>query len=66
MVADFLKILSDLFVNLAAGWLGATIIFPIFNKEEGRFDWFMLLTNIFFAILSLGVAYFLIYQTKLI
>jgi hypothetical protein len=27
------QILSELFVNLAAGWFGAGIIIPVFNKQ---------------------------------
>lgn len=55
-----IQILSDLFVNLSAGWFGAALIVPISTKQEGHFDWFTLLINITFAIISLGVAYKLI------
>lgn len=51
------NILSDLFINLAAGWLGTVIIVPI-AIEGSRKEKLMVLTwHIILAILSLVVAF---------
>lgn len=49
-------ILSELFVNLAAGWFGATFIIPLASKRsilKSR----VLFLNLLFGIISLILAY---------
>ena len=49
------SVFSDLFVNLAAGWLGAVIILPVAIKSY-KVNKVYLLINIFCAIFSLVTA----------
>ena len=55
----FLSVLSDLFVNLAAGWLGAVFIAPNFSSEKKSKVWLVLIVDLVSAILCLLVALFL-------
>ena len=49
------QIISELFVNLAAGWIGAIIIFPV-TLRVYKFNLTSLLFDILSAILSLVAA----------
>jgi len=51
------SILSDLFVNLSAGWFGAVLIVPNFTKETGYRRLWMLTANGVLGILSLLLAF---------
>lgn len=53
----WLLIISDLFVNLAAGWLGAVFIVPVTSKRPIKVKVGLLTTNLMFAIFSLIAAF---------
>ncbi len=53
----WLTIFSDLFVNLAAGWVGAVVIVPNFTHERGRRKFFVLTGDILAIILCLVMAF---------
>ena len=53
----WLAIISDLFVNLAAGWLAAAMIVSPYSQMRRRVRWWVLTGNILFATISLVVAY---------
>ncbi|MEK7169062.1 MAG: hypothetical protein AAB778_03555 [Patescibacteria group bacterium] len=55
-----IQILSDLFVNLSAGWFGAALIIPISSKDDEGFEWFSLIINLILGLLSLIVGYYII------
>lgn len=57
---NLIHILSDLFVNLSAGWFGAALIISIYTKGSEKIDLFALSFNLFFGILSLIAAYIII------
>lgn len=57
-----ITIFSNLLVNLSAGWLGATIIVPLNTKPAGKMRFLALIANLFFATLSILIAYLLIKQ----
>jgi hypothetical protein len=57
---NLINILSDLFVNLSAGWLGATVVIPLQRPRDESFDWMALIINFSFSILSLAVSYYLV------
>lgn len=50
------KLLSDLLINLSAGFLGAAIILPITTNEIGKIRISLLLSNIISACLLFAVA----------
>lgn len=50
------NIISDLFVNLSAGWYGASLIIPTFT-ESLNFNFGILILNVSFGTVSLLVAY---------
>jgi hypothetical protein len=52
----FSGVISELFVNLAAGWLGVVFIVPNFLKVKGKQKWLMLITDVLFAIVCLILA----------
>lgn len=54
----FITVLSDLFVNLSAGWFGAALILPISFKRT-RISWILLTGNLLSGTLSLIVSYLL-------
>lgn len=54
-----LAILSDLSVNLTAGWLGAILIVSPFLKRIGKLNLRILTANLLLAIVFLGIAYLL-------
>lgn len=51
-------ILSELFINLAAGWFGAAIIVPLTSKRR-KTKWWILPMHIGFGIVSLLISYIL-------
>ena len=52
-----LIVLSELFVNLAAGWFGAVFIVPNFSGLKLPFNLFVLTMDILLGIFSLVVAF---------
>jgi len=58
MDKNSVEILSDFLVNLAAGWIGAAIIFPI-RIEEKKVKLILLTVNILCGIMCLIAAYFI-------
>jgi len=61
MVASSLwfSLLSDLFVNLSAGWFGAVFIVLPRVHLQNKNNLGLLITNLLFAILALLIAYLL-------
>ena len=57
---NLIQILSDLFINLAAGWLGVAIIVPLQKKDNKDYDWVALIINLGFSIVSLVISYYLV------
>lgn len=53
------NIISDLFVNLAAGWIGAIIITPNYSKAKKFIKIVLLIVDIFAVILCLWLANYL-------
>lgn len=51
----FLK-LSDLFVNLSAGWYGAALILPISGKIPKKLNSWLLTQNVILGTLSLVIS----------
>ena len=52
------EVIADLFTNLAAGWYGAVVIFPIVLRARDPFGYLVALTiNIAFGTLSLLIAF---------
>lgn len=60
---NLIHILSDLFVNLSAGWIGVAVVIPLQRSKNERFDWIALIINLGFSILSLAVAFYLVKST---
>lgn len=56
-----LHVLSGLFTDLSAGWIGSIVITPIFSDAD---PFLLLTTNIVPAIVSLEVAIFLAKKAK--
>lgn len=54
---EWFSILSDLSVNLAAGWLGVAFIVPNFSGIRSPFNFLVLTGDIFIAILFLLTAF---------
>lgn len=52
----FITILSDLFTNLSAGWIGAAIIIPL-NATIPNIKLGLLIVNIILAIVSLAISF---------
>lgn len=50
-------LLSELSVNICAGWLGAAFIIPATSKRPRRVNLFVLTTNLLFAILFFVIAF---------
>ena len=50
------SVVSDLFVNLSAGWFGAAFIVPNFSNVKGAKRLVMLTGDLVFAIVSLLIA----------
>lgn len=55
--SDFLTIVSDLFINLSAGWFGAIIILPNLFNLKSILNLAVLLTNLLFGIISILIAF---------
>lgn len=51
------RVLSGFFGNLSAGWVGAILVFPNFLSLTHLKDIFVLLTDIFAAIVCLVLAF---------
>jgi len=54
----WLSVLSDLFINLAAGWFGAVLIVPNFIKTKSSKNIAVLTADLIFGILCLVIGYF--------
>lgn len=52
----WLLALSDLFINLAAGWFGAALVIPITGRLPKRLNLWLLTYNASFGTLSLLIA----------
>lgn len=50
------NLLSDLFVNLSAGWFGAAFILPSFSENIITTDFRILTADVLLGILSLTIA----------
>ena len=59
-----LDVLSQMFTNLAAGWLGVVLIIPGVTKLETFEDFLWLTKNLLFSILSLLIAMILSEKEK--
>lgn len=53
---SWFEIISELLVNLSAGWFGAVLIVPIFAGREFPFNFAILTSDVLGGILSLVVA----------
>ena len=53
----WVQIVSDLFVNLAAGWLGVVLIVAPRAKMSKHIDWLVLTADMVAGIVSLVVAF---------
>ena len=53
----WVQIVSDLFVNLAAGWLGVVLIVAPRAKMSKHIDWLVLTADMVVGIVSLVVAF---------
>lgn len=53
--STLLSVLSDLFVNLSAGWFGAAFIVPVTSKISKLKVW-LLIINIGFGIMALVIS----------
>ena len=51
-----LSVTADLFVNIAAGWIGAIIIVPNFSEKKGREKGLVLILDSAAAIICIGIA----------
>ena len=54
-----LRVLSGLFTNLAAGWVGAVFIFPNFSDLSSLVNKLVLTYNALAAIVSILIAFWL-------
>jgi hypothetical protein len=61
VIADkaWFSIVSDLLINLSAGWFGAVLIVPNFSEKKGIKRVMVLTTDILFATVCLVGAYIL-------
>jgi len=57
MIEIWFAVLSDLLVNLSAGWLGAVVIIPAVAESPKRVDPVVLTGNILSAIFALVAAF---------
>jgi hypothetical protein len=51
------SIISDLLINLSAGWFGAILIVPNFSKIRGRSRLWVLLSDFVAAMICLAISY---------
>lgn len=57
---NFLSTLSELFVNLSAGWFGAVLILPgVWSSHNLNVNISVLLNNVFYGIISFVGAMYL-------
>ncbi|TSC66097.1 MAG: hypothetical protein CEO21_256 [Microgenomates group bacterium Gr01-1014_80] len=56
MDPKFVTALSDLLINLSAGWIGAAIIVPL-NVKTPKFKVLPFLANVLLSIVSFTIAY---------
>ena len=57
---NFLLTLSDLFVNLSAGWFGAVLIFPgIWKSADFGANLVVLLNSLLYGVICLWGSYYL-------
>lgn len=54
----WLQAVSDLFINLSAGWFGAALIVPLYTKKP-KFKPWVLTINLLLGIVALLLAIFL-------
>lgn len=54
---SWLSVLSELLVNLAAGWFGAAVIVPQSFENFSQVSLIVLLVNVGFGMFSLVIAY---------
>lgn len=57
MIDVWPSILSDLLINLAAGWLGVVVVVPTISRPPRRVDPLVLTGNILLAIFALVLAF---------
>lgn len=55
-ISSWFNIISDLFVNLSAGWFGAAFILPAVSENLLTVDFRLLTADIILGILSLVLA----------
>ncbi len=48
--------ISDLLINLSAGWFGAVIIVPNFSRQKGTKRWLILTGDLLAGIVCLAMA----------
>jgi len=53
MDSYFILGFSDWLINLSAGWFAAAFIVPSVGRKPAKVNWFILTTNMVFAILFL-------------
>lgn len=53
----WLQLISDLFVNLSAGWFGAALIVPTTSKRSGPINLTILTIDVIAGILFMILAY---------
>ena len=53
----WLEIVSDLFVNLAAGWIGAAVVIPVTSKLDKKVNLGLLTMNLTLGIVFLVAAF---------
>jgi len=59
-----LKVLSGLFTNLSAGWIGAVVIFPNFSDLSSFWGKFLLTFDVIAAIVCLIIAFWFEERSK--
>ncbi|MEK7617105.1 MAG: hypothetical protein AAB414_03550 [Patescibacteria group bacterium] len=52
-------IISNLFINLSAGWFAAALIIPATSKRTVKLNFWLFTVDILFGILCLVVAFYL-------
>lgn len=49
--------ISDIMVNLSAGWFGAAFIVPVFSDKPLNLNFWILIVNLFFGTVFMLLAY---------
>ena len=52
-------IISNLFVNLSAGWFAAALIIPATSKKKLKLNFWLFTTDLLFGIICLVIAFYL-------